>query len=76
MAILFLFTIFQPYGLRLRHIVLNHYYPEIANRRAIYLYKQILTKRSTFLTVTQRALRRKFGKNKPVETFMDTLKMK
>ena len=36
------FAIFEPYGLRLRHVVLNHYYPDRAKQRAVWLYNHII----------------------------------
>lgn len=33
---------FEPYGLRLRHVVLNAYYPDRARQRAVWLYNHIL----------------------------------
>lgn len=44
LAWIFLFC--QPYGLRLRHIVMRIYYPDVARQRAIWLYNRILLKRS------------------------------
>lgn len=44
MAWIFLFC--QPYGLRLRHIIMRLFYPEVAKQRAIWLYNKILLDRS------------------------------
>lgn len=43
-AWIFLFC--QPYGLRLRHIIMHLYYPEVARQRAAWLHNKILLKRS------------------------------
>lgn len=44
LAWIFLFC--EPYGLRLRHIVMRLYYPAEARQRAAWLYNEILMKRS------------------------------
>ncbi|XP_075218100.1 uncharacterized protein LOC142322890 [Lycorma delicatula] len=51
----------EPYGLRLRQIVMATYHPNISQRRAVWLYNHILTKRKTFVTDARRFLRRKFS---------------
>lgn len=56
--------IFEPYGLRVRQIVLNAYYPIRARERAIWLYNNILRKRSSFFKIARRQARRKFLKDK------------
>lgn len=35
-------ALFEPYGLRLRQIVMGHYHPERAKQRAVWLYNHIL----------------------------------
>lgn len=56
--------IFEPYGLRLRQIVMNSYYPVRARERALWLYNNILRKRSNFFKIARRQARRKFLKDK------------
>lgn len=56
--------IFEPYGLRLRQIVMNSYYPERARNRAIWLYNNIIRKRSNFFKIARRQARRKLLKDK------------
>ncbi|XP_014221315.1 DC-STAMP domain-containing protein 2-like [Trichogramma pretiosum] len=56
-----LVALFEPYGLRLRHTVLNYYYPERARQRAVWLYNRILRSRGSFLKFARRQLRRRFG---------------
>lgn len=57
-------TILEPYGLRLKHVVMSYYYPERARQRAVWLYNNILRSRGGFLKFIRRQLRRKFGKSK------------
>ncbi|XP_033330167.2 uncharacterized protein LOC117222532 isoform X1 [Megalopta genalis] len=52
---------FEPYGLRLRHVVLCQYYPDRAKQRATWLYNHIIRSRGNFLKFARRQLRRKFG---------------
>lgn len=40
-----IFSICEPYGLRLRHVIMRYYYPNIAKRRAVWLYRKILLER-------------------------------
>ncbi|XP_070169409.1 uncharacterized protein [Polyergus mexicanus] len=54
-------AIFEPYGLRLRHVVMCKYYPERAKQRAAWLYNHIIRSRGSFLKFARRQLRRKFG---------------
>lgn len=37
-----LVAIFEPYGLRLRHVVMCNYYPDRAKQRATWLYNHII----------------------------------
>ncbi|XP_031343488.1 uncharacterized protein LOC116171003 isoform X2 [Photinus pyralis] len=52
-------TIFEPYGLRLRHSVMCYYHPTRARERSIWLYNHIMRSRSSFLKFARRQLRRK-----------------
>ncbi|KZC07081.1 DC-STAMP domain-containing protein 2, partial [Dufourea novaeangliae] len=56
-----LVAVFEPYGLRLRHVVLCQYYPDRAKQRAAWLYNHIIRSRGSFLKFARRQLRRKFG---------------
>lgn len=42
------FSFLEPYGLRVRHIIMRYYYPHIARNRAIWLYNKIIFERSKF----------------------------
>ncbi|XP_001604108.3 DC-STAMP domain-containing protein 2-like isoform X2 [Nasonia vitripennis] len=56
-----LMALFEPYGLRLRQIVLSSYYPDRAKQRAVWLYNHIIRSRGSFLKYARRQLRRQFG---------------
>ncbi|XP_062576153.1 DC-STAMP domain-containing protein 2-like [Saccostrea cucullata] len=56
-----LMTIFQAYGLRLRHVIGACYYPRRERARAVWLYNHILKTRGGFLKFARRQLRRKAG---------------
>ncbi|XP_036138924.1 uncharacterized protein LOC105838921 [Monomorium pharaonis] len=60
-AFCWIMAIFEPYGLRLRHIVMCKYHPERAKQRAAWLYNHIIRSRGSFLKFARRQLRRKFG---------------
>ncbi|XP_058974943.1 DC-STAMP domain-containing protein 2-like [Musca domestica] len=73
-----IFLFCQPYGLRLRHIVMRLYYPEVARQRAIWLYNRILLKRISFFKLARRKARIAFTKNKTGDnfSFLDWLRAK
>ncbi|XP_018570719.1 DC-STAMP domain-containing protein 2-like [Anoplophora glabripennis] len=52
-------ALLEPYGLRLRHIVMCYYHPVRAKQRAIWLYNHIMRARNSFLKLARRQLRRK-----------------
>ncbi|XP_037815188.1 DC-STAMP domain-containing protein 2 [Lucilia sericata] len=64
-AWIFLFC--QPYGLRLRHIVMRLYYPEVARQRAAWLHSKILLKRMSFFKLARRKARLLFKKNSTID---------
>ncbi|XP_030079482.1 DC-STAMP domain-containing protein 2-like [Drosophila hydei] len=47
----------EPYLLRLRHAIMERYYPERAHERALYLHSKILAKRVSFLKMMRRKIR-------------------
>ncbi|KAH9629884.1 hypothetical protein HF086_008175 [Spodoptera exigua] len=51
--LLWFFALFEPYGLRLRHLIMGHYRPERAKARATWLYNHILRTRGASLTFRQ-----------------------
>lgn len=53
-------TMLEPYGLRFRNIIMCYYYPLRGKQRAIWLYNNMIRKRSSFLKFARRQLRRKF----------------
>ncbi|XP_076241492.1 DC-STAMP domain-containing protein 2-like [Calliopsis andreniformis] len=62
LIVLFWFiAFFEPYGLRLRNVVMCQYYPDRARQRAAWLYNHIIRSRGNFLKFARRQLRRKFG---------------
>lgn len=63
----FLMTVFQAYGLRLRHIIAACYYPKREQSRAIWLYNHILNNRGGFLKFARRQMKRKSGTLREVE---------
>ncbi|XP_063389376.1 uncharacterized protein LOC134675144 [Cydia fagiglandana] len=58
--LLWLLALFEPYGLRLRHVISGHYEPERAKARAVWLYYHIIRTRSGFLKYARRKLHRQF----------------
>ncbi|XP_023019209.2 DC-STAMP domain-containing protein 2 [Leptinotarsa decemlineata] len=60
-------TLLEPYGLRLRNVVMSYYHPTRAKQRSIWLYNHILRSRSSFLKFARRQLRRKVFGSKDIE---------
>ncbi|XP_053674603.1 DC-STAMP domain-containing protein 2-like [Anopheles nili] len=56
LALCWLFAFMEPYGLRVRQIVMRRYYPARARARAIWLYGDILLKRESLLKVLRRRI--------------------
>lgn len=54
--------IFEPYGLRMRQIVMNRYHPDRSHERAAWLYNHLLRRRMTFVKFARRDARQMFGK--------------
>ncbi|XP_015180557.1 PREDICTED: uncharacterized protein LOC107068552 [Polistes dominula] len=54
-------TIFEPYSLRLRQIVMCQYHPDRAKQRATWLYNHIMRSRGSFVKYARRQLRRKYS---------------
>lgn len=49
--------VFEPYGLRVRQVVMNQLYPEKANERAAWLCNQIIRRRTSFMKFARRKVR-------------------
>ncbi|XP_071444965.1 DC-STAMP domain-containing protein 2-like [Hetaerina americana] len=64
LVLCWMLTLTEPYGQRMRAMVMNAYYPKRAYVRAAWLYNQILRSRLSFLKFTRRQLRRKFAGQK------------
>lgn len=60
-------AIFQPYGLRLRQIIMNRFYPSAARIRAAWLCNHLIRRRESFVKFARRRARRKFFKDTSVE---------
>ncbi|OWF53843.1 DC-STAMP domain-containing protein 2 [Mizuhopecten yessoensis] len=68
MFCLYLFlTLFEAYGLRLRHVIAACYYPRRERHRAVWLYNHILKTRGGFLKITRRQMKRKYLKSTETE---------
>ncbi|CAK1541097.1 unnamed protein product [Leptosia nina] len=59
-VILWLLALFEPYGLRLRHVIMGHHRPERAKARANWLYNHILRTRGSFMKLARRKLHREY----------------
>ncbi|XP_058828490.1 DC-STAMP domain-containing protein 2-like [Topomyia yanbarensis] len=69
--------VLEPYGLRVRQLIMRAYYPERARERAVWLYNDILLKRETFVKMVRRQLA--FGRNGDTQeavSWMDVIRAK
>lgn len=66
LVLCWILTVFEPYGLRLRHKVMCYYHPVRAKQRAVWLYNHIMRSRSSFLKFARRQLRRKITGSKQI----------
>ncbi|CAH2097131.1 unnamed protein product [Euphydryas editha] len=57
---LWFFALFEPYGLRFRHVIMGHYQPDRAKTRAAWLYNHILRTRGNFMKFARRKLHREY----------------
>ncbi|XP_076366522.1 uncharacterized protein LOC143255163 isoform X2 [Tachypleus tridentatus] len=55
-----LLVVFQAYGLRCRHLISESYYPEMKEKRAIWLYNHILRSRAGLVKYLRRQIRIKY----------------
>lgn len=67
--------VLEPYGLRVRQIIMRGYYPERARQRATWLYNDILLKRESFFNVVRRQMGFDKGDHKP-GNWMDVIRAK
>ncbi|KAG7297299.1 hypothetical protein JYU34_019258 [Plutella xylostella] len=58
--LIWFFALFEPYGLRLRHIIMGLYRPERAKQRAVWLHNHILEARCSFIKYARRKLHREY----------------
>lgn len=64
LGIIWILLLFEPYGLRIRQKILECYYPERAEERAIWLYNEIISERRLFIQIARRKARQRFLKDK------------
>lgn len=53
----------EPYGLRVRQLIMNIHYPKRSNERAAWLYNHILVRRINFIKFARRKMRKQFLKD-------------
>lgn len=52
----------EPFGLRLRSVIMSNYYPEKSSERTVWLYHQILRKRSSLMNFAKSKARKQITK--------------
>ncbi|XP_021695181.1 DC-STAMP domain-containing protein 2 [Aedes aegypti] len=67
--------VLEPYGLRIRQIIMRAYYPDRAKERATWLYNDVLLKRESFVKILRRQLGLGSGDSKP-RKLMDIFRAK
>ncbi|XP_055844080.1 DC-STAMP domain-containing protein 2 [Episyrphus balteatus] len=68
--------ILQPYGLRLRQVIMGVYYPDRSKQRALWLYNEILLRRTSFIKFARRQARNKLLEDGNVKdySFLDWIR--
>lgn len=66
----------EPYALRLQHVIMEHFYPEIALHRCVWLYHEILRKRTNFITYARRQINVKASNYQDPTTCMQIFRSK
>lgn len=51
----------EPFSLRLRNLIMDHYYPERCKDRAIWLYQNLMTKRTSFFKYSRKKVLNKLS---------------
>lgn len=62
LCLCWILVIFEPYFLRIRHLVMQRHYPQRTTQRAVWLYSRILRKRMNVVKFRRRRLRTKYLK--------------
>lgn len=57
LCLCWILVIFEPYFLRIRHLVMKQYYPQRTTQRAVWLYNRILKKRMNFVKLWRHQFR-------------------
>ncbi|XP_062705075.1 DC-STAMP domain-containing protein 2-like [Aedes albopictus] len=67
--------VLEPYGLRVRQLIMRSYYPDRAKERATWLYNDVLLKRESFVKILRRQVGMSKDGSKP-RKWMDILRAK
>ncbi|KAL1395875.1 hypothetical protein pipiens_002782 [Culex pipiens pipiens] len=70
------FIVLEPYGLRVRQLIMAGYYPERARERATWLYNDILLKRETFVKLVLKQMAADLGDPTGKPTWLDVIRAK
>lgn len=63
LCLCWILVIFEPYFLRIRHLVMQRHYPQRTTQRAVWLYNRILRKRMNLVKLWRHQLRKRYLKN-------------
>ncbi|EDS42666.1 conserved hypothetical protein [Culex quinquefasciatus] len=70
------FIVLEPYGLRVRQLIMAGYYPERARERATWLYNDIMLKRETFVKLVLKQMAADLGDPTGKPTWLDVIRAK
>ncbi|XP_049542841.1 DC-STAMP domain-containing protein 2-like [Anopheles darlingi] len=76
LVLCWIFTFAEPYGLRVRQIIMRSYYPARARARALWLHSDILMKRENLIQIFRRYVGPPSSLPRPKGTFFDVLRAK
>lgn len=63
LCLCWILLVFEPYFMRIRHLVMKLHYPQRTTQRTVWLYNHILRKRIGFVKFSRRHLRMNYLKN-------------
>uniref|UniRef100_A0A182N932 Uncharacterized protein n=1 Tax=Anopheles dirus TaxID=7168 RepID=A0A182N932_9DIPT len=77
LALCWCFAFLEPYGLRVRQLVMRRYYPARARARALWLYSDILLKRENLLKILRMHFTGRTGRSRREEVhWLDVVRAK
>lgn len=62
LIISWIILLLEPFASRFSNVIMNHYYPERSKERTVWLYQNVVTKRTSYLKFARKQIQKKFSK--------------